>query len=104
MDDPEDVGVQRLPAEGGGDGAQAGVARRAPVGLVAEERVAGVLEVHADLVRAAGLEARLDEGGAGEALLHLPVRDRALAAGDARGELLAVARVAAVLRLEAAAF
>src|SRR4051812_1405765 len=44
------------------------MARAAAIDRIADQRMADVLEVHADLVRAAGLEATFDERGAAEAL------------------------------------
>src|SRR5207302_9640456 len=56
------------------------VARAAPVYGIADQRVADMLEVHADLVRAAGLEAAFDERSAPETLEHLVGGTRRLAA------------------------
>src|SRR5213593_632991 len=56
------------------------VARAAPVHGVADQRMADVLEVHADLVRAPGLEPAFDERGAAEALEHAIGGARRLAA------------------------
>ena len=70
-------GVQRLPREGDA------VARTAAIDGVADERMADVLEMHADLVRAPGLETAFDERGAAEPLEHAIGRARGLAAmGD----------------------
>src|SRR5437867_4607546 len=56
------------------------VACAAAVHGVADQRVADVLEVHADLVRAPGLEPAFDERGAAEALEHPIGGARGLAA------------------------
>ncbi len=57
--------MQRLPTELGLDGLHPGVALAgAAVEGIAEQRVAQLGEVDADLVRAAGLEADLEQGGA----------------------------------------
>src|SRR5688572_13949379 len=66
--------MQRLAREGDA------VARAAPVGHVADERMANVLEVHADLVRAAGFETAFDQRGAPIAFEHAIGRARRLAA------------------------
>ena len=49
----EHMGVQRLPSERLTDGTQRQIARRLAILPVADERVAGVFEVHPNLVRAA---------------------------------------------------
>src|SRR6266850_2951770 len=74
------------------------VARAAAVDGVADQRVADVLEMHADLVRAAGLEPAFDERGAAEALEHAIARARRLAAvrhrhARARSDIAADRRV-----------
>src|SRR5438552_14138016 len=56
------------------------VARAAPVHGVADQRMADMLEVHADLVRAPGLEPAFDERGAAETLEHPIAGARGLAA------------------------
>src|SRR3954468_20249799 len=56
------------------------VARAAAIDRVADQRVTNVLEVHADLVRAPGVQAAFDERGAAEALEHPISRARRLAA------------------------
>src|SRR5688572_23433965 len=56
------------------------VARAAPVSHVADEWMANVLEVHADLVRAAGFETAFDQRRAPIALQHPIRRARRLAA------------------------
>ena len=85
--------MQRLSAKGmqGGLGLRAQPARLAlkagGVGLVAQDRVPDMREMHADLVGAAGLQrARQQAGhrlavGAGETLQHLPMGDGMAAAG-----------------------
>src|SRR5512142_1610548 len=62
--------VERLAGEGHGERRLLRVA----VDLVSDERVARAREVNADLVRATGLEARLDERREAEALQHGPLR------------------------------
>src|SRR6185369_10819111 len=77
-------GVQRLARE------VDAVARAAAIDGVADERMADVLEMHADLVRAPGLQAAFDQRGAAEALEHAVARARGLAAvrdGHARAHL-----------------
>src|SRR5690349_22846044 len=51
---------------------------------IALDRMLDRGEVHADLVRAPGLELALEQRVAGESLLHAVVRGRGLAAGDDR--------------------
>src|SRR5688572_21088772 len=67
----------------------------ADVDGLADERVAGLGEVDADLVRLAGLEANGAERGGAEDLARFDVRDRALALREARGG--AADAVAAIL-------
>ena len=59
-----------------------------PIDLVAQEGVAAVGELHADLVAAAGLQLDFHHGVAGQALDHAVVGDRFLGAG---GHALAAA-------------
>src|SRR5213075_62165 len=78
------------------------VPRAAAIDRVADQRVADVLEMHADLVGAPGLEAAFDERGAAEALEHAIGGARGLAAmrdRHARARL----RVAADRRVDRAA-
>ena len=73
------------------------VARAAPIDGVADQRMADVLEMHADLVRAAGLQPAFDERGVAEtlddavggarrlaAVVHRHARARARVASDRR--------------------
>src|SRR5581483_2202663 len=66
--------MQRLAAE------CEAMARAAPVDRVADQRMPDVLEMHADLVRAPGLEPALDQRRAPEALEYPVRRARGLAA------------------------
>ena len=65
-----------------------------PVDLVAQEGVAAVGELHADLVAAAGLQLDFHHGVAGQALDHAVVGDRFLGTG---GHALAAAGALALL-------
>ena len=56
------------------------------VGLVVEEWVADVLQMHANLVRAAGFQLAFDEGYISESFHHAPVRDGMFALVAALGE------------------
>ena len=88
--EPEPHGVQPLPR-------QPDARRQRRVRAVREVADAGVprrREVHADLVRPAGLQVHLDQRGRGQHLEHLVVRDRRLAVRDDR-ELPVRARVPA---------
>src|SRR6266568_1669755 len=80
MVEGEGVGVEGLAlerldraAEGEGD---LRVAKARAVDRIADDRVADVGAVDADLMGAAGLEARLEEGKAGEALQDFQLRQR----------------------------
>jgi len=80
---------------------QAGLAPGAAVNLVAEERVAGLGEVDADLVGAAGVEGDLRQRGrAAERLPDAPGGDRAPGGADLPGEPGPVPRMAAVRGVE----
>ncbi len=70
MREPEPPRVEHLP------GRRAGVALARAVHAVAEHRVARRREVHADLVRAAGLQAHRDEARARQPLEGAEPRDR----------------------------
>ena len=110
----EQIGMQSLPAKGG----QRGLGRRRQpgrlgleaggVGLIAHDRVTDMGQMHADLMRAAGLQPAFDEArdrlavGAGVALQHLPMRHR-LAAALAHGALLTRFGAAVERRVDGAA-
>ena len=109
--------VQRLATERGRDLGEQLAARFMTVRDVTDERPTMIGGVHADLMRAAGLEPEAHERGIGPAarresgplqirklLDHLPVRDRVLAGRDLRRELLALDRMAAVERAQRALF
>ena len=61
------------------------VEREVAVLGVADDRVARVRQVHADLVRAAGLDGHVQQREAGTALHHLDQRDRAPAVASSAG-------------------
>src|SRR4029077_10782665 len=69
---------------------------------IAEQRMAHVRHVHADLVRAARFEAAFDQRLRTKTLAHAIVRDR-LAAIRAHGLLQAIAWMASDRRIDAAA-
>src|SRR5215470_652760 len=75
---------------------------RSPVERVAEEWVSHLREVNADLVRAPGLEADLQESGSVQPLPDAPGGDRRLAGLRAPGEALPIARMPGVECLEPA--
>ena len=87
MNEREPFRVQRLARKAQG-------ARALAVGGIADERMSQRREVHADLVRAPGLEAASQEGGKGETLDDLVMRHR-LASARHHGHARAAARVPA---------
>ena len=94
MGEGEPVGVEELALEA--------VLALAAVGGVAGERVADRGEVGADLVRAAGLQARLEVGLGGEQLEHLEMGAGLARGGAGDGHAVALARGAADRRVDRA--
>ena len=101
MDKAQYRGMQGLAAEASECGADGGgepqdACRMAPaIDRVAEQGVAGMGHVHADLVGAAGFQPAFDQGGGPrmvEGLKHPVVGDRGAAPFGPDGHLLPVAR------------
>ena len=103
MIERERRGVERLTAQHARDLGEPFVARLVAVDRIADERPAVIGRVHADLMRAPGLEPEPHDGRIVQRLDELPVRHRGLARRDLRRELLAVHRMAAVHRAQRAA-
>lgn len=95
MDEAQRPRVQALPA-------QALFRPLVAVDQIAEQRVADVRHVHADLVRAAGLQLAADVRVAVVARDDRPVRDRVAGVFGRHGHALAVRRVAADGRVDRA--